>query len=393
MEKNRTEDGARKYPGTFSDYLKNNHLPRKIYTYSGSMEKCANCGIVLRNGYTKIRSRENKMQRIEGLKCELCGRLYVKDDLNLRELLLDNHLSKGITLNGEDLPRYTEKKERERIRKELDTKMKKISSAIVGIRVKENEDTIHDYLIVADKEDCTAANKDILFYESQDAREILTAAFHKSRAHKGEIRGVRFKVLASQFDSQTQKLSRVLINEVIIKKGGGYFTQKTESEEELVHLLLYSPFTKRYEIINATFNNSTKQSYVDYKRYRDFVYKYGNPGLPIYNAGKTGRGLRGWDKLNAESVLKSFGYSVDQASNKSTYERREVLKDLVDMDIMPIYEIVSYLDFFIDTHQNEKYELARAKWEKDKDFISAYKFNKNRFLIVEEYIPRKTLID
>ena len=78
-----------------------------------------------------------------------------------------------------------------------------------------------------------------------------------------------------------------------------------------------------------------------------------------------------------------YGYNVSEANKLSERERREMLAEIVDLGILTVHQIVNLLDFNCRLHCGDRYYLARAKWEGDKDFIANYRVNPDRFLIAQ----------
>lgn len=365
--------------------------PKKLVTRCDDGSQCPNCGKKLETGYTLVPIAKDNAAKVWGKECRNCGILFVKENNALIDMLNGNSLARDFTLNGEDLPsaeRENERKERMRI----DRILSNVDSAIVFIAVT-TEYGKREYLITTD-ESKKGTSKSVLCYEEPAARELLTAAFHAERDKKGSIGGKEYTVIRTQVKGQSpdKTLSRLLINEITIRNGGGYYSADSDLNEEMVHLLLYSPFKDRYEIINATYDNQNGKSYIDYKRFREFAYQFGIPDMKVnklfFNNGEDNGD---WTDLNPESILRQFGYCVDRETNLTRHERRQVLYDLVDLEILTISQIVRYLDFFISTHRNDKFQDARNKWESDKQKISDYKFNRERFLIAEKRIPKTTI--
>ena len=57
-------------------------------------------------------------------------------------------------------------------------------------------------------------------------------------------------------------------------------------------------------------------------------------------------------QLAPESVLMQYGYSVSQQEDLSESRRQKILAVLLDYKILTKTEIISYLDFFINIHDN-----------------------------------------
>ena len=78
--------------------------------------------------------------------------------------------------------------------------------------------------------------------------------------------------------------------------------------------------------------------------------------------------------LAQRSVLMEYGYSVSEANSIPQAVRRRILSTLIDCDVLTRSEVISYLDFFINTKSGmEIYDAAIRKWESDKAYILDYK--------------------
>lgn len=73
-----------------------------------------------------------------------------------------------------------------------------------------------------------------------------------------------------------------------------------------------------------------------------------------------------------KSILKAFGYSAGETSGLSTSERQKILSLVIDNAVLDRSAVISYLDFFIDMHQADQYEVARRDWEEDRRYVSGY---------------------
>lgn len=136
----------------------------------------------------------------------------------------------------------------------------------------------------------------------------------------------------------------------------------------------------RYEIIKATHDAANEVCFIDLAIYKVFVKHFGNPGLP-YRFGDGSGEVIDNDGLNAESVLKSFGYSVAQNVGLSDKQRQDILADVVDLGMLSVSKVIWYLELFIRLHPGSRFYSAREKWEQDEYFIANYSENPERFYI------------
>lgn len=250
------------------------------------------------------------------------------------------------------------------------------------IRTKHSNGCTYEYIIVSDA-DSADRNARRIHYTQPLARELLTALFHDSRQKQGCYNGKCFEVTGSAFGGEKADKMRneILAKKLILRQGGGNISSLTSGYYELVDLLLYSPFTKRYELLRATYDKRTDDYYTAPWRFRNFVESYGNPGLNL-NFYSEGRVFADFSEYNAESILMVYGYSAAEGV-MSEEQRQEILAEIVDLGILSPGRVARFMNFFIRTHPGIRYTSARQKWENDLRFIDNYRVDRNRFLIAK----------
>lgn len=225
-------------------------------------------------------------------------------------------------------------------------------------------------------------------YTSSVGKELLTAAFSAYRQGKGTWEGKKYEVVVF-YDSSNESYGgqRILREPYCIcigKDGGNYTSTFNDHDCVLADILLYSPITQRYEILKSTYNKRRNLYYTDIHHFREFVHTFGKlEDLDIdfdYDEKKT-QG-RDWNGLNTQSILNAYGYNVNQQDNLTSAERQELLAEIVDLNILSIRSICDYLEFFINSHPT--HESAISRWKEDLAFISKYKYNPERFSIVQK---------
>lgn len=170
----------------------------------------------------------------------------------------------------------------------------------------------------------------------------------------------------------------VILDSVVIRSGGGYYSYKNNNKYHLVDALMYSPFTQTYEIIHATYDKDEYVCFIDISIFRDFIKKYGNPGIKIFPPGPNGI----YSDLKEESLLHVFGYNVNQKDNLSDGERCAILAEIIDLELMKPQTIVRFLSGCADRMRGKDNYKACAKYKHDIEYIKNYKVNPQRFLIV-----------
>lgn len=374
-------------------------LVKKMSTTTYKNERCPKCSAMLYPDYTLIPVTATEKAKVNGRTCHKCQCLYVDSKLHVERLLQDNPRTYGFYLNGRDLHKEKclalsrakrnaehenrlkmEEKVREYIQQRKE-QLKNTPSGVLMICVQCEDRTIKDYTIVNTPK-FSDPTKGIFHYASVEAREFLSAAYAEARNKRGRYQEQSYRVLRTispKFD--TPKDADDMIPTILyIQTDGGYSSSITNNKYELVDLLLYSPFTDRYELIRATHNKHTNKCFVDASIFRHYVRRFGNPGIKL-RFGSENDHHKKWDQLNDESILKGYGYSVSKTSNHSNEYRQELLAEMVDLEILTVHQIVKLLSFFISSHPHNKDAFARMKWMMDKSFIENYKANPTRFLI------------
>lgn len=386
-ERNQTVDARR---GAISDGIWKIH--KKIMSAPEDLQSCPTCGSILHDDYTIIPIDGYGEIKVNGRFCGKCRLLYVPDTKTIKLLLKDNMLSKDYTFNGRPMWNYTAEAMRRRefqrkcrIEAERDEQSRNIlsnfKSAVVVVVIQlENGHNEEKYVIVNDAQE--ADGKTVLHYKSTGARELLSGAFAQSRQSRGTLHGKSYKVIRTYTNNKTGNAvpEEITPRCLYLKRRGGYYSSLMNRQSEIVDVLLFAMISGRYEIIRATYDKVRNQYYTDASYYRDFIYTYGKPDVQLkFENRKSSFEIA--SEWNEESILKEYGYSVSQQDGLTLGERRELLGEIVDLEILPVERVVSLLDFFIRMHPRDEYTAARYKWENDKKFIQNYRVNPLRFII------------
>lgn len=368
--------------------------PMNIFSTENTLDFCQKCSSKMEDYHTLIPLGNGNAAEIPGKWCRKCDALYVSSSLSIEELLKDNIHAKGFTYNNNKiLWNYTNEQKRlmrERIKKEKRkqkhnerlVKIAKTPSSEVMICIKNEDDTFFDYIIASNKLECD--NKEVFHYSTEIGRELISAAFAEQRNKSGTLFEKNYSVIRCIYpDANKRSLSeKIVLTELKIQPNGGYYTSaRGRNNLEVVDTLLYSLCTNRYEIIRATYNKTLSYSFVDIQLFRNYVIDYGRPELSPVFSFKQVKSTESFDNLKTESILRMYGYNVSQDNGLSSGKRQTLLAEIVDLEILPINKIVSFLNFFIKTHTDDKYYYARNKWESDMQFIQNYRVNPERFLI------------
>lgn len=214
-----------------------------------------------------------------------------------------------------------------------------------------------------------------MIYTDDFARELLSAALIPEKNKQYNYKKNSGKILYYYIGEYIK--NNKITDRIKIKKGGG-IGLPVKGGEQNVDVLLYSKKTKTYEILRATYNKFDDELYIDIRKYREFVKKYGMPGFEIYIDNNYHKyGYIDFCEMNDESILMIYGYS----SKLPKSSREEILAEIIDLGILKPIDIINYLEFFIRSHSDIKYSANCREWEKDIKFVEKYKANPQRFLI------------
>ena len=335
---------------------------KKIYTINSReyrlIHYCSLCGQDLLSSYTFVPINNRDSVKIFGKMCPHCKYLYTKYSSELQNIFIDNSFANSYYLNGHNYSNYTE----ESI---LESFLKDYQSTIFIYHLKNTNNSF--YIAIVE-------NKHVYYYKHSYAREVLAAAMIQEKYSKAIINEERFTVscIMNKDDIKYLPPYITLIDDEIFKR-----SIKND-------VLLYSPITKRYEILSISMGEY-KECCLGISSFRRFVKYYGKPRVDIFigeSYSKSSDRIQ-YSELREKSILKLFGYSVNEKDKLGSQLRQSILGDIVDLELMTAKQVVSLLGFFIDTHTNDKYFYARAKWQEDLHFMTNYKFNPDRFLIFE----------
>ena len=347
------------------------------------LNKCPICQKILFPAYTLVPVTVSDCAEIDGKECISCNRIYVEDCEELKKLLIDNIFAESYTLNGRCYAYYTEdekRKNEEQKRKAQQRESMKhypdyISKypSIVFFIVLINDYEKIEYGIVEKKAEENLAGN-VLYFKNELARELIAASTIDAKLKMAQIYNKLYHVLLCIPKQKKLEYLPPYITLVEDNKYDNYYIKED--------VLLYSPFTQKYEIVKMAIINS--RSYWGINEFRKFVHKYGRPAVDIeIDTSSDKKSDRfDFDKLREQSVLKLFGYTVNATDNKSARMRQAILGDIVDLELMSVQSVIYMLNFFIGMHTNVSYYPARIKWKEDLEFIQNYTVNPDRFLII-----------
>lgn len=125
----------------------------------------------------------------------------------------------------------------------------------------------------------------------------------------------------------------------------------------------------KYIYLNVNYCKDCKQFFISYSEYLHYRSMYGIliAKIVMISGGEYSNDI---DYLAAESPLKLCGYSVSQAEGLTAQARQDLLRELIQLDIIKKNEVIRYLSWFIQMNgQKFGNEIARSKWESDLDYV------------------------
>lgn len=366
--------------------------PKILCSISNNFSYCPGCHGKLSSDHTYIPVSKDERAKVPGKLCHSCGIMYVEKSDELINILRDNPLSKGFSLDGRELWNASavaeiekRKKQAQALRSERKRCLRETPDSVVMICIN-RQGCVKDIIITNHSTNTKPSDSNIICYKSEEGRELLSAAFADERDKKGVVKGEEFQVLEVIFaekSTRQQFQNNMLPTKLTIKADGGYHSSIKNRNYEVVDVLVYSLLTQRYELMRATYKRDENYCFTDISNFRSFVHNYGKPQAEIdfYSTKRIN-----CDELRSESVLMGYGYNVSESNHLSDSKRQEILAEIVDLEILKVHQVVKLLDFNCSLHCSDKYYLARLKWQIDKNFIENYKVNPKRFFIANNVI-------
>lgn len=344
-------------------------IQHKIFLTNYERDSCPVCQKHLMDYVNIIQISEKEGIRVPGKYCSRCEMFWETRGTTLRNLIQRIPNSLDYEVNSEYLiPDYDQKMKL----------VKTIVSASMVVHIKLEGKDIHRMVVIVLSRSERNRDMEILHYTDLLARKLLFAIHQKSM--QIQIDGNEYKILKYSYaEKQTNDISNyVNIDKIVIQPGGGLYQGYSQTRTELVDVLLYSPFTKCFEVSHASYDVKNRFYYMDAKVFRKFISEYGNPGIEV---GVYESSIRDFSSMREESFLHAYGYSVAQSAGLSESSRQALLGEVMDLGLMTAHGILCLLEHNINMHPGDKYMHARSCWEADKEFIMKYKVNPNRFVV------------
>ena len=349
---------------------------RKLKLIDYPIDTCITCGVQLINLVKNIPIHDNRAIKVPLKQCTTCGCFFEEHGERL-SILIKNHSYPSDYIASREylIPNFNKK------RNEIRT----IPSAAFVIHLKSKNNNNHRLITVVNSKSDQKPEADIFHYSDLFFRKL----FLKVRRGGDIIVGNEVFDIIGMFQAgnkNSRLYTRTTIQTITIRNGGGLYTG-VSAEAHLVDILLYSPFTDCLEIAHASYDEDNDLYYMDIKLFRWFIQRYGNPGIII----STYHNDREDYDMQEESLLHAYGYNVTQKSGLSDDQRRSILSEVLDLELMSAHSIIALLNHNIKMHSHDKYRFARYRWKADMEYVLNYKVNPKRF-IVSDIGVRKTEI-
>lgn len=350
-----------------------NSTKKQIFVLNYDVVNCIKCNNKLCENVNSIPISDSECVRMPGKCCWNCESFFVRDGESVYNILANNAYAKDYCVSKQFIfPLYA---------KRLDEFMQIESAVAIVAAHHKSQKRLTTFIIVISTKEKSPENQ-IYHYSDERSRELLSALFRDEKHMTARINSKDYKILKplSIIKDKTNKGYNLFAKSVIIEKEGGYEPKLKTDTKEIVDVLLFSPYTKRYEICRATYDKLDDRFYMDITIFKRFVMKYGDPRIDIcfdpfgYVGGKD-------ILMRAESILHEYGYNVGKQDDLDEQSRQNLLSEVVDLRILKTKDVVNLLKHNIKMHPQHNCYDARQKWESDLDFILEYKINPTRFII------------
>lgn len=267
--------------------------------------------------------------------------------------------------------------------KNLRNKMSKISSAIVSICADIGNDS-YEFIVVEDKNEENKKDN-VLLYTNNFAVELLSSSYIEERHLSGFYNNlpVTINQIVWNWRSVAGLPKSICPPTINICPGEGCYSSVISQTRKLSNVLLYSSFYNKYVVSNATVINS-KDVYMDPRIFREFIHHYGNPLISLRFINAVPSDDEDWNDiygtLKNESIYRGYGYSASWLDRQDSQYRHMLLAEMIDLGMATIPEIKKYLTFLEKSHKSNKYIYAKNCWKEDRDFVTSYEPNPERFL-------------
>lgn len=129
---------------------------------------------------------------------------------------------------------------------------------------------------------------------------------------------------------------------------------------------------------NIYYNRTSDMYFINRASYLEYAARYGLPMMKLKPYTRTS-GTFSRESLSEMSVLRLYGYTVNETDGLTDGERQELLINLIDSGLMDKVDIINHIEWLIHTHEgNIQYMNACDKWQTDLDFVNSYNIDSQR---------------
>lgn len=188
-----------------------------------------------------------------------------------------------------------------------------------------------------------------------------------------------YNSLESTFEEQSEHIDNVI--EFLIRISSFRCNVRKHNIEEIVAVVnVFNKKTNNLEEVevNAFYCRNCNLYYI-YESEYTLLLKRGIPICPIHEELRYFNKSNDFDSYNTESILRQFGYNVNAQENLSLEERHKILEIILNNSIMSKNEIISHLNFLINSRKNQINMFnAISKWNDDIKFVHTFKIENRR---------------
>ena len=368
-----SEDYIHPHDGFLTEHIQNPNVTAKFFINNIRIDKCPICDSLLHDDVFTVPISTKLGARCP---CRSCGNhSFIRHSKEFKYLIKNNPFIKNIEISYKYYFNYFNQTKRI---------LWQNNEHYMMYLLKPMKGRGERYAIISNYTDRSQEMIKILSYKDKEARQIL-ADIYKHKRNCIELDNEIYEVCKTLYKDQRYSSSLdVMVSGIMIKSGGGYYESITNANRfEIVDVLMYSPFTKKYELARVTYDKEDMEYFMDISAFRRFYREYGNPGLSIYAEEKSQSGIGDFSNLRDESIIHQFGYSVSAQANLSAACRQSILADIIDLETMSQKNVIAFIESLIKRFTADKYDEARFKWQQDLKFVINYKVNPQRFIIAK----------
>lgn len=129
---------------------------------------------------------------------------------------------------------------------------------------------------------------------------------------------------------------------------------------------------------NIYHDSKEDRYFINGASYSEYSARYGLPMMKLKAYVPRGS-VFSMNNLSEMSVLRLYGYTVNENDGLTEGERHELLKNLMDSKLMSKTDILNHIEWLINTHEKSaQYMTACDKWKADLQFVNTYKIDSQR---------------